>query len=349
MSAHQPAPIEVLSQGRAAVYEEPSGPAGVRVRELPRTDPKPGHVAVAIKTASVNHLDLWLAHGAQRIEPPRIIAADGAGVVHASGDPAWKPGDEVVIYPVACCWECRWCLAGENVRCARFGVIGEHTDGTACELIHVDARNVFPKPDGLSWDEAAAFPLTFLTAWRMLNTRAALKPDETVLVIGAGAGVAVAAIAIARHIGARVLATSRSETKRSRAMELGAEATFDSSGFSGAVREVTGDGVDVVFEHVGPATLQESMRSLAPGGRIVTCGSTSGVKAEIAMPRIFWGQVSLLGSTMGNASEFEAVLRAIDRGMRPTIDRSYPLAEVQQALEHLDSAEQFGKVVLSIT
>ena len=112
----------------------------MRVRELPRTDPKPGHVAVAIKTASVNHLDLWLAHGAQRIEPPRIIAADGAGVVHASSDPAWKPGDEVVIYPVACCWECRWCLAGENVRCARLGVIGEHTDGTACELVHVDGE-----------------------------------------------------------------------------------------------------------------------------------------------------------------------------------------------------------------
>jgi len=349
MSAHQPAPIEVLSQGRAAVYEEPSGPAGVRVRELPRTDPKPGHVAVAIKTASVNHLDLWLAHGAQRTEPPRIIAADGAGVVHASSDPAWKPGDEVVIYPVACCWECRWCLAGENVRCARFGVIGEHTDGTACELVHVDARNVFAKPDGLTWEEAGAFPLTFLTAWRMLNTRARLLPDETVLVVGAGAGVAVAAIAIARHIGARVFATSRSEAKRARAMELGAEATFDSSGFGAAVREVTGDGVDVVFEHVGPATLSESMRSLALGGRIVTCGSTSGVKAEISMPRLFFGHVGLLGSTMGNASEFEAVLKAIDRGLRPVVDRVYPLDDVQAALEHLDAAEQFGKVVLSIS
>src|SRR5438105_4059533 len=245
MTAHQPAPIEVLSQGRAAVYEEPSGPAGVRVRNLPRTEPKPGQVAVAIKTASVNHLDLWLAHGAQRIEPPRVIAADGAGVVHASGDPAWKAGDEVVIYPVACCWECRWCLAGENVRCERFGVIGEHTDGTACELVHVDARNV--------------------------------------------------------------------------------------------------------FANVGPATLTESMRSLALGGRIVTCGSTSGVKAEISMPRLFFGHVGLLGSTMGNASEFEAVLKAIDRGLRPVVDRVFPLDQVQAALEHLDAAEQFGKVVLSIS
>jgi NADPH:quinone reductase-like Zn-dependent oxidoreductase len=304
---------------------------------------------VEIRSSSINHLDLWLASGAQKVPPPRVIAADGAGVVYASADPSWNAGDEVVIYPVACCWECQWCRAGENVRCDRFGVIGEHTDGTACELLHVDARNVFAKPDALTWEEAAAFPLTFLTAWRMLNTRAALKPDETVLVIGAGAGVAVAAISIAKHIGARVLATSRSEAKRARAMELGAEATFDSSGFSGAVREVTGGGADVVFEHVGPATLQESIRSVANGGRIVTCGSTSGVKAEIAMFRLFWGQVSLLGSTMGNAGEFEAVLRAIDHGLRPTIDRVYPLEQVQDALARLDSAEQFGKIVLSVS
>jgi NADPH:quinone reductase-like Zn-dependent oxidoreductase len=182
----------------------------------------------------------------------------------------------------------------------------------------------------------------------MLVTRARLQPDETVLVVGAGAGVAVAAIAIARHLGARVLATSRSEVKRERAMQLGAEATFDSSKFSAAVREVTGDGVDVVFEHVGPATLEESMRSLAMEGRIVTCGSTSGVKAEVTMPRLFFRHASLLGSTMGNASEFEAVLRAIDHGLRPVVDRTYPLADVQEALSHLDNAEQFGKVVLSI-
>jgi NADPH2:quinone reductase len=183
----------------------------------------------------------------------------------------------------------------------------------------------------------------------MLTTRANLQPDETVLVVGAGAGVAVAAIAIARHLGARVLATSRSEEKRQRATQMGAEATFDSVKFSSAVREVTGDGVDVVFEHVGPATLDESMRSLAMGGRIVTCGSTSGVKAEVTIPRLFFRHASLMGSTMGNASEFEAVLRAIDHGLRPTVDRVYPLDVVQQALEHLDKGEQFGKVVLSIS
>jgi NADPH:quinone reductase-like Zn-dependent oxidoreductase len=347
--AHELVNTSVLSQGRVAVYEEPIGPAGVRIRERPRSQPAPGMVAVAVRAASINHLDLWLAHGAQRITPPRVIAADGAGVVHESGDAAWKPGDEVVLFPTLCDWECEWCRTGENVRCPHFGVLGEHSDGAACELIHMDARSVFRKPAALSWEEAGAFPLTFLTAWRMLMTRAQLRADETVLVVGAGAGVAVAAIQIARHVGARVLVTSRSEEKRKRALELGAEAAFESSNFSKAVRAATGDGVDVVFEHVGPATLDESMRSLAMGGRVVTCGSTSGVKAEVTMPRLFFRQASLLGSTMGNASEFEAVLQAVDRGLRPVVDSVYPLDEVQAALTRLDAAEQFGKVVLSVS
>ncbi len=306
----------VLSQGRAAVYEEPLGPAGVRVRERPRTEP--------------------------------AIAADGAGVIEASTVDAWKAGDEVVIYPVACDWECPSCRAGQNVMCPRFGVLGEHTDGTACELFHIDARNIFRKPKDLTWTEAAAFPLTFLTAWRMLTTRAQIQPGEKVLVVGAGAGVAVAAIRIAKHLGARVFATSRSESKRKRAIEIGAEAAFDSAEFGKAVREATG-GVDVVFEHVGPATLGESMRSVVPGGRIVLCGSTSGPKAEIAMARLFWGQLDLLGSTMGNAGEFQAVLDAIDTGLRPVVDSAYPLSEVEAALRRLDAADQFGKIVLSVS
>ena len=348
-----PAPVKeiaILSQGRAAVYEEALGPAGVRVRERARTEPVAGSVSIAIRAASINHLDLFLAQGLQRdVKPPRVIAADGAGIVAASGDPAWKPGDEVVIYPVVCDWECEMCRSGQNVKCPHFGVIGEHSDGTACEVFHVDARNVFRKPRALSWEEAAAFPLTFLTAWRMLTTRARLRAGETVLVVGAGGGVAVAAAAIARHLGARVFVTSRSEVKRQRALELGAEAAFESTNFSKAVREATGGGVDVVVEHVGPATLAESLRSASMGGRIVTCGSTSGVKAEITMPRLFWGQLDLLGSTMGNVGEFEAVLKAIDEGLRPVVDRVVPLADVQAALTRLDAAEQFGKVVLSVS
>jgi NADPH:quinone reductase-like Zn-dependent oxidoreductase len=306
-------------------------------------------VAISIRTASINHLDLWLASGAQRVRPPRVIAADGAGVVHSAGDSRWKPGDEVVVYPVVCDWECEWCRRGEQVRCPKFGVIGEHTDGTACELFHVDARNVYPKPKALNWDEAAAFPLTFLTAWRMLTTRGRLQAGEKVLVVGAGGGVAVAAIRIARHLGARVFATSRSKAKQKRALELGAEAVFDSADFSKPVREASGGGVDVVVESVGPATISESMRAVSAGGRIVICGSTSGVRAEIGMARLFWGQLDMLGSTMGNAGEFEAVLRAIDGGLRPVVDEAYPLDQVQAALTRLDLSEQFGKVVISVS
>jgi NADPH:quinone reductase-like Zn-dependent oxidoreductase len=305
-------------------------------------------VTVSIKAASLNHLDLWLVSGAQRIEPPRVLGADGAGVVAESGDARWKPGDEVVLYPVACCWQCEQCLAGRQVFCSRFGIFGEHTDGTACEFFQVPAQNVYQRPAGLSWYESAAFPLTFLTAWRMIVTRARLQPGETMLVVGAGAGVAAAAISIGKHLGARVLATSRSETKRQKARELGAEATFDSSGFSKPAREASGGGVDVVFEHVGPATLDESIRSIRKGGRIVFCGSTSGVKAEINMPRLFFGQADLLGSTMGNTGEFEQVLEALEGGMRPVVDSTFALDDAVSALAHLDRGEQFGKVVLRV-
>jgi NADPH2:quinone reductase len=277
-----------------------------------------------------------------------VLCADGAGVVAASGDERCKPGDEVVIYPVRCCWECDACRAGKQVHCPQFGIIGEHTDGLAAELVHVHVNNVYPRPPHLTWAESAAFPLTFLTAWRMITTRARLQPGETMLVVGAGAGVAAAAIAIGGHLGARVLATSRSEGKRRTAGELGAEDTFDSIGFSKPVREASGGGVDVVFEHVGPATMEESVRSLRKGGRLVFCGSTSGPKVELMMPRLFFNHVDFLGSTMGNAGEFEAVLEAVGRGLRPRVDATFPLREVTAALEHLDRAEQFGKVVLGV-
>ncbi len=341
--------MDVLSQGLSAVFREPTGPSGVRLEERPRTPVQAGQVAVAVRAASLNHLDRWLVGGAQRIEPPRVLCADGAGVVAESGDERWNPGDEVVVYPVSCCWECEFCLSGRQVLCARFGILGEHTDGAACELLHVPAQNIFRKPAGLSWAEAAAFPLTFLTAWRMLVSRARLHRGETVLVVGAGAGVAAAAISIGRHLGARVLATSRSEAKRSRAHDLGAELTFDSSGFSKPVREASGGGVDVVFEHVGPATLDESLKSIRKGGRVVFCGSTSGVKAELNLPRLFFAQADLLGSTMGNVPEFEGVLQAVGEGLRPVVDSVHPLPEVVRALERLESAEQFGKVVLEVS
>ncbi|HEX6489546.1 MAG TPA: zinc-binding dehydrogenase [Candidatus Dormibacteraeota bacterium] len=340
---------EIRSEGRAAVWEEPIGPAGVHIRERPRTEPEDGWATVAIRRAALNHLDLWLAHGAQRVEPPRVIGADGAGVIETSRADGWSAGDEVVIYPVFSCGECAACQAHQEVLCRSFGIVGENTDGAACELIHVPARMLRRRPAGLSWDESAAFPLTFLTAWRMLTTKAQLQAGQKVLVVGAGAGVAAAAIAIARHLGATVYATSRSETKRNRALELGAAAVFESSEFSKPVREASQGGVDVVFEHVGPATFDESLRSLRPGGRVVFCGSTSGVKMELNMPRVFLRNVELLGSTMGTSTEFDALLQAVDGGLRPTVDSVYPLDSVTAALEHLDRAEHFGKVVLEVS
>ncbi|MBJ7601945.1 MAG: zinc-binding dehydrogenase [Candidatus Dormibacteraeota bacterium] len=304
-------------------------------------------MAIELKAASLNHLDLWLASGAQRMDPPRVICADGVGVVADSADPRWKSGDEVVVYPVACCWDCEYCRSGEQVKCEHFGILGEHVDGTACELLHVPGQNVYAKPARLAWHEAAAFPLTFLTAWRMLVTRARLRRGETMLVVGAGAGVATAAMVIGRQLGARVLATSRSPAKRAKAEALGAEATFESAGFAKSVRQFCG-GVDVVFEHVGPATIDESMKSLRKGGRLVFCGATSGPKAELNLPRIFFNHLDLLGSTMGNAAEFEQVLSALDQGMRPLVDSSFPLAQVSDALRYLDGGEQFGKVVLDL-
>jgi NADPH:quinone reductase-like Zn-dependent oxidoreductase len=320
----------------------------VRVEDWPRTAVAPGQVAVSMQAASLNHLDLWTASGAQRIEPPRVLCADGSGVVAESTDPRWRPADEVVVYPVSCCWECEACRAGQQVYCPRFGIVGEHTDGLAAEAVQVPVNNLYRKPPQLSWTEAAAFPLTFLTAWRMITTRARLRPGETLLVVGAGGGVATAAIAIGRHLGARVLATSRSEEKRRRALELGAEVALPSEGFSRPAREASGGGVDVVFEHVGPATLDESIRSLRKGGRLVFCGSTTGPRAEVMMPRLFFNHVDFLGSTMGNAGEFEAVLEAVGAGLRPSVDSIFPLDEVVGAMEHLDRGQQFGKVVLRV-
>jgi NADPH:quinone reductase-like Zn-dependent oxidoreductase len=339
--------MAIRSEGLAAVYRSAEPQSGVDLEERAVSPPQVGQVLVELRAASLNHLDLWITSGAQRVEAPRVIGADGAGIVVESADPRWRPGDEVVAFPVVCCWQCRYCQAGEQVLCERFGILGESADGTACQFIHMPSPNLFPKPRTLSWAEAGAFPLTFLTAWRMIATRAQLKAGETMLVIGAGAGVAAAAIAIGHHLGARVLATSRDPAKRQRAMAIGADQAFDSRDFATAVRDFTEGGADVVFEHVGPATLEQSIRSLRKGGRLVYCGATSGARAEINLPRLFLNQIDLIGSTMGNVSEFEAVLRAIDSGLRPVVDRVFPLVEITSALAHLESGEQFGKIGLT--
>jgi len=306
-------------------------------------------VAIAIKAAGLNHLDLWMAHGQQRIDPPRVICADGAGVVEESADPRWVAGDEVVLLPTVSDGTCEYCKAGEEVFCPHFGIIGENTDGAACERLQVPSRMVYRKPAGLSWEEAAAFPLTFLTAYRMLTTRARLQPGETLLVVGAGAGVGVAAIRIGKYLGAKVYATSRSEAKLEQARKIGADEAFPTEGFASPVRELTGKrGVDVIFDSVGAATVDEDLKAVRLGGRIVSCGSTSGPKVTLLWPRLFFKHADILGSTMGNASEFESVLEMIGQGVKPVVDSTYPLAEVEKALAHLDAGEQFGKVILRV-
>ena len=342
--------MAISSEGLSAEYQEPIGPAGVRLRDRPRTPLQEGNVAVAIRTAGLNHLDLWLAHGAQRIDPPRVICADGAGVVEESAGDRWNAGDEVVLLPTVSDGDCNFCRAGQEVYCPHFGILGEHTDGTACQRLQVPERMLYPKPPELSWEEAAAFPLTFLTAWRMLSTRARLQPGESLLVVGAGAGVGVAAILIGSFMGARVFATSRSEAKQAQARKLGAEEAFPTDGFAGPVRELTDkQGVDVIFDSVGAATIDEDLKAVRMGGRIVTCGSTSGPKVTILWPRLFFRHADIMGSTMGTSTEFESVLEMLGQGVKPVVDSVFPLQQVEQALTHLDRSEQFGKVILRVS
>ncbi|WP_424860404.1 zinc-binding dehydrogenase [Streptomyces sp. MMS24-I29] len=339
----------IMSEGRCAVWEEPIGPAGVRIRERAVSDPLPGQVTVRVRAAGLNHLDLWVVTGAQRVEPPRVISADGAGVVEASGCDEWAVGDEVLFYPVSACWRCEHCRGGQQVRCSRFAVLGEHSDGAACELVRLPGHALRRKPVGLGWEEAAAMPLAYLTAWRMIVTRARLKAGETMLVTGGSGAVGTAAVLIGKHLGARVLATTRSKEKEPQLRAVGADGVFSSSGFSRSVLDVTdGHGADVVFEHVGAATFDESLRSAAFGGRVVTCGATSGLVTPVNLPRVFVRQLEILGSTAGNAEEFTDLVRAADEGLRPVVARTYPFAEVSDALAFLDKSDQVGKVVLTM-
>lgn len=322
---------------------------------------------VRVRAAALNHLDLWVRRGIPGVEIsfPRTLGADGAGelaelgpgagealaALAFDGDPP-RPGDAVVLNPGLSCGRCEFCLRGEEGLCIRYRLLGEHRDGTLAELVAVPAANVFPAPAGLSLAERAAFPLVFLTAWRLLLVRGRLRAGETVLIHGAGGGVASAALAIAVDAGARVMATSSSEAKRARALELGAEraAPRGREDVLAAVREWTGKrGVDVVVESVGKATWATSVDAVARGGRIVVCGATTGGDPPALLNRIFWKQVDVLGSTMGSRADVLALLRRFGAGgLRPVIDSVFPLDDAGAALDRLESGAQFGKVVVEI-
>jgi zinc-binding alcohol dehydrogenase/oxidoreductase len=316
---------------KAIRIHDDGGPEVLRYEDAPDPEPGPGEVLVRLRAASLNHLDLWIRKGLPSVPKPRILGADGAGVREDTGE-------RVVINPGL--------EHGETIT-----VIGEHMDGTHAELVAVPESNVYPLPEGLSFEEAAAFPLVFETAYRLLVTKAQLQEGEWVLLWGIGSGVGTAGLAIAKALGAKALVTSSSDEKLERARELGADATVNhaTGDVREAVKEATGKGVDVVLEHVGEATWATSLAAARPAGRIAVCGATSGPNPPANLHRIWWKQLTIYGSTMGSKEDFEGAYELVASGRaRPVIDSTYPLAEAQAAHERMEAGEQFGKIVLTI-
>jgi NADPH:quinone reductase-like Zn-dependent oxidoreductase len=337
---------------KAVFLTQHGGNEVLQYGERPAPEPGPGEVRVAVRAAALNHLDLFVRNGIPDVPLPQIPGADAAGVVEKLGEGVADraPGERVLVQPGLYCAACEYCRAGEQSLCVDFGILGEHTPGTFAEYVVVPSRNVFPIPQGLSFEEAAAFPLAYQTAWRMIVGRAAVRPGETVLIHGTGGGVAWAALEVALLSGARVLATTSGEEKLSRAREAGAELVVDyaKEDVAQAVRRHTGKrGADVVFDTVGEATWMTSLKAAAKGGRIVTCGATSGPNPKEEIRLIFWKQLSILGSTMSNDREFRSLWAAVASGrIRPRIDRVFPLSEAPDAYRYMEEGRQHGKIVL---
>lgn len=339
---------------KAAVFREHGPIDNLEIIEMPTPTPGPGEVLVRVRAVALNHLDLFTREGLPglKLELPHIGGCDIAGEIEALGVgvEGWHEGQHVVINPSLWCGRCEFCLAGEESLCVRFRILGEHVRGGAAQYVVVPATNLFAIPDEYPFEQAAAAPLVFATAWRSLITQGQLRAGQSVLILGAGGGVATAAIQIAKLAGATVYAASRDEAKRQRAHELGADVVLDSNEDFG--REIwtrtNKRGVDVVLENVGAATWERSLRSVVKGGRVVVFGATSGPLVQIDLRQVFWKQYAIIGATMSNRREFNTVMRLIfwERKLQPVVDRVMPLDQIREAHRILEAAEQFGKLVL---
>lgn len=339
---------------KAVIFRKHGGPEVLEYADVPDPAPKEGEILVKVKACSINHLDIWIRQGipAYKIQLPHISGCDVAGVVEQASEDvtALKPGMRVVLSPNISCGACEACQTGMEQFCRGYGIRGAATAGGYAEWITAKASDAIPLPDTLAFEAAAAFPLVFLTAWHMLVTRAKLQPGESVLVHAAGSGVGHAAIQIAKYLKATVYATVGSDAKIAKANVLGADFVYryQDGSFESQIKEATGgEGVNVVFEHIGPQTWEASLRLLAKGGRLVTCGATTGPSVPLDLRYVFSRQLSILGSMMGTNRELGMLSQLVGRNtLRPVVDTVFPLREARAAQERMLGRDFFGKLVL---
>lgn len=329
------------------------GPEVLTYESVPDPTPRKDQVLIRVRACALNHLDIFVRQGLPGVNLPHILGTDTAGEIVEVGEYVTdlKVGQRVLVAPMSFCNHCAKCVAGLQNQCRHFTVFGNAVDGGNCELFAIPAVNAIPIPDSLDFNQAASVPLVFVTAWHMLTGLAAIRPGQTVLILGANSGVGIAAIQIAKLFHARIITTAGDERKMERARELGADFVINHyrQKISQEVRTITkGEGVDIVVEHVGPATWAESVRSLKPAGKLVTCGATTGPKVDIDLRFLFSRQLSLLGSYMGTMSELNEVLAHVFAGrLKPVIDRVFPLSEIRAAHEYMEKSQMFGKIVLN--
>lgn len=341
---------------RAVVMHEHGGPEVLVAEDRPKPVPRADQVLVQVKACALNHLDTWVRRGipGMKFKLPHILGNDIAGVVDGVGDLVRnvKVGDRVLLAPGVSCGTCVQCLAGDDNLCASYDILGYGIDGGYAEFVVAPGRNAHPIPGDLTFAEAASLPLTFLTAWNLIVERAKVKAGEDVLVLAAGSGVGVAAIQIAKLLGARVIATASTDEKLARARQLGADEGLNYNvepSFHKGVKQITeGKGVEVVVEHVGSATWDRSLASLARNGRLVTCGATTGYEASIDIRHLFYKQLTLSGSFMGRHCDLVRLLQFFDDGrLKPVVDRVLPLESAAEAHQVMGDRGQFGKLILA--